>query len=117
MLFRSTLRPFGSLSQYARRAAAEAEDADGSAEAAVAAAADLSAALTAPAYTAGELGASKLTLDQYLLLRVGPFPDVWEVRLPLRDRASRSAHPTPTRSLITRPILRTRLRARRSAWR
>ena len=30
------------------------------------------------AYTAGELAASRLRSSQFLLLRVGPFPDVWE---------------------------------------
>ena len=72
------LQPFGSLPQYARRAAAEADAASGCAEV-IEAAAEVSGALTTPAYTAGELGATKLTLDQFLLLRVGPFPDVWEV--------------------------------------
>ena len=117
-----TLQPFGSLSQYARRAAAEAESAGGSVEATVSAAAELCAALSAPAYSAGELGASKLTLDQYLLLRVGPFPDVWEVRAPLTPTAIATVPlPMPMPSRTVRPccilLHLPRLLPRRSAWR
>eukprot|EP00966_Prymnesium_polylepis_P129489 2994299-Prymnesium_polylepis.3 len=74
-----TLRPFGSPLQYARRAGAEADAAGGDSGQVIAAAAEVSGALGMPAYAAGELSASKLKIDQYLLLRVGPFPDVWEV--------------------------------------
>lgn len=94
-----TLRPFGSLSQYARRAGAEADAAGGDSGSVIAAAAEVSGALGMPAYAAGELSASKLKIDQYLLLRVGPFPDVWEVGatlLPWADAHDGGAVPGAT---------------------
>ena len=42
------------------------------------AAASVSTAIGAPVYATGELDASRLKLNQFLLLRVGPFPDLWE---------------------------------------
>ncbi|KAL1506892.1 hypothetical protein AB1Y20_007757 [Prymnesium parvum] len=86
-----TLRPLGTPAQYARRAAAEAEASAGPRQI-ISAAAALSSAVAAAPYVPGELGASKLQLDQYLLLRVGPFPDVWERMARLRlERADETA--------------------------
>ena len=70
----------GTPSHYARRAAVQA-DASGDASLAelVAAAADLAAEASEPAYEPGAFAASRLKLDQYLLLKVAQgFPDVWE---------------------------------------
>jgi hypothetical protein len=72
------LRPLGSLDQFARRAAAEADAPDCTDGGVIQAAAAVSTAVGSRPYAAGDLLASKLKLDQFLLLRVGPFADVWE---------------------------------------
>lgn len=78
-----SLQPCGSPAQYARRVAVEADAAASSANAAkdssligVAAAATVEAG--GDPYRSGELAASRLGLLHYLLVRVGPFTDVWE---------------------------------------
>lgn len=75
------VEPCGGIGQYARRAAAEADAAEaagGSASLAIIqSAARVSAEAGDTPYAAGDLAASRVRLDQFLLLRVGPFPDVW----------------------------------------
>ena len=70
-----TVRPLGSIAQYARRIAIEA-DADND-ETCVQAASEAAVEAGGAAYKAGEFSASKLRLSQFLLLKAGPFPDVW----------------------------------------
>ena len=70
------LTPCGTPGQYAQRVAVEA-DAAGEHELA-AAAARASVDSGGGAYTVGDLAASGRSLAQYLLLKVGPFADVWE---------------------------------------
>ena len=73
-----TLRPCGTAAQYATRAAVEA-DASAATDAPelIAAAAAVAGEAGTSAYEAGAFGASKLRLEQFLLLRVGPFVDAW----------------------------------------
>ncbi len=74
-----TLKLVGTPAQFARRAAAEADaSGDAAATSLVAAAAAAADDAGAAPYAAGELAASKLRLEHFLLLRVGPFADVWE---------------------------------------
>ena len=74
------LQPCGTPAQYARRAAMEADVADG-----VDGSAELmSAAATATVegggepYRPGEQAASRLGANHFMLVRIGPFVDVWE---------------------------------------
>ena len=76
-----SLLPLGTPSQYSRRAAADA-DARGAASLPelVTAAADLAKEAGDPVYEVGAFAASKLRLEQFLLLKVSPcFPDLWAV--------------------------------------
>ena len=67
----------GTIAQYARRIAVEA-DANGDDCAMVEAASNACIEAGGPAYMSGEFAASKLKLPQFLLLKVGTsFPDVW----------------------------------------
>ena len=64
--------------RYARRIAVEADiTAEGGAARTIEMAAAAAVEAGGTAYTAGELAASRLRSSQFLLLRVGPFPDVW----------------------------------------
>jgi hypothetical protein len=74
-----TVRPCGSVAQFARRAAVEADEggADG-ASAVIEAAAKATAAASGKVYVPGELAESRLRISQFLLMRVGPFADMWE---------------------------------------
>ena len=75
------LRPLGTVAQFARRAAVEADAAGSSSDFAVKvidAAATVAADTGSAVYAAGELAESRLRLPQFLLMRVGPFADVWE---------------------------------------
>lgn len=76
------LRPCGSPVQFVRRAAAEADAAEADAGEGVAAELMAAAAVAAQElggvpYVAGEFAASGRELDQFLLLKIGPFLDVW----------------------------------------
>ena len=86
---RHSLLPLGTPSQYSRRAAADA-DARGAASLPelVTAAADLAKEAGDPVYEVGAFAASKLRLEQFLLLKVSPcFPDLWAVLA--RDRLAK----------------------------
>lgn len=74
-----SLIPCGTPAQYARRAAAEADADEGSGDASGILTAAAAATLEAGgiAYASGELAASRLGASHFLLLRVGPFTDVW----------------------------------------
>ena len=76
-----SLRPRGTIAQYARRAAVEV-DAAGASNASgleiMEAAADATMEAGARPYEAGELEASRLKAVQFLLMRVGPFVDMWD---------------------------------------
>ena len=74
-----SLVPLGTPSQYGRRAAAHADaHGDSALPNLVQAAADLARDAGDPVYEVGAFAASKLRLDQFLLLKVSPcFPDVW----------------------------------------
>lgn len=80
-----SLRPCGTVAQFARRAAVEV-DASGSPDSAssassaeiLEAAADVVTATGGRPYEPGELSASRLKTVQFLLLRVGPFADIWD---------------------------------------
>lgn len=75
-----SLRPCGTIAQYARRAAAEAdqEEAGPRSTEIISAAEEVARAVGGPSYTTGDAKASRLKLAQFLLVRVGPFVDVWE---------------------------------------
>lgn len=74
-----TVRPCGSVAQFARRAAAEADNGPLPQRAGIiAAAGEATLAASGKPYTAGELAESRLRLPQFLLMRVGPFADAWE---------------------------------------
>ena len=72
------LIPCGSVLQYARRTAAEAQNDVTAAETLIAAAEDATVEAGGKPLAPGELAASGLKLAQFLLLRVAPFVDVWE---------------------------------------
>jgi hypothetical protein len=77
------LRPLGDPAQYARRVAAEADAAAAEGDSSqlstlLTAAVEAAVESGAKPYEAGELAASKLKPSQFLLLRVGPFADVWD---------------------------------------
>lgn len=72
-----TVRPLGTIAQYARRVAIETDAGGGDAEL-VRAASDACVEAGGKAYEPGEFAASKLKLPQFLLLKVGTgLPDVW----------------------------------------
>jgi hypothetical protein len=72
-----TLKPMGTIAQFARRVAVETDASGGDAELVRAASAACVEA-GGKAYEAGEFGKSKLGLPQFLLLKAGTgFPDVW----------------------------------------
>ena len=76
-----SLHPCGTPVQYARRAAVEADVAvDGTRDATtvISAAAEAAVEGGGDAYGAGDVEASRLSLEHFLLVRVGPFTDVWE---------------------------------------
>lgn len=74
-----TVRSFGTIGQFSRRAAVEEDcPATGADKEILAAAADATLAAGGTPYSAGELAASRLRAPQFLLMRVGPFADVWE---------------------------------------
>lgn len=71
------LQPLGTLAQFARRAAIEA-DANGADESLIRAASAACVEAGGKAYEAGEYARSKLKLSQFILLNAGTaFPDVW----------------------------------------
>ena len=72
-----SVRPCGTIAQFARRMAVEADHEGGSQEVIEVAAAVTQEAGGKP-YTAGELADSRLRAPQFVLLRVGPFVDLWE---------------------------------------
>lgn len=77
-----SLIPCGTPSQYARRAAVEADmaAADGgpASGSIIAAAAEAAVEAGGIPYGAGDLEATRLGAAHFLLVRVGPFPDIWE---------------------------------------
>ena len=76
-----TVRPCGSVAQFARRAAVEADSAAAGADTSstvIEAAAAATSAAGGKIYTPGELTESRLRVSQFLLMRVGPFADMWE---------------------------------------
>lgn len=93
----------GSPAQFARRAAVEAEAAQQ--EEVMVAGSRAAIAAGGAAYTPGEHAASKLSLAQYLLLKVGPFPDVWAalVRERLAKADETSALVAAERAAATNP--------------
>lgn len=74
-----SVQPCGSVAQFSRRAAVEADDGPlPLRQAIIEAATEATLAAGGKAYTAGELAESRLRLPQFLLMRVGPFIDTWE---------------------------------------
>ena len=75
-----SLQPCGSPAQFARRAAVEADMAteDKLSASIMSAATEATIEAGGEPYVAGEFASTRLGANQFMLMRVGPFADVWE---------------------------------------